>query len=75
MTPTELKQKHEVNHPDSKFFSKDTMSFFGDTMSNFGCYEEDEYWILYRKRRGRKNAPLNHYKFSKEDFDYKGVLK
>ena len=34
-TASALKYKHETAHPDSHFFDKKTMRFFGDTMSNY----------------------------------------
>jgi len=36
MTPSELKQRHEENHPDCYYFNYRTMKFFGDTMKNYG---------------------------------------
>lgn len=54
MTPTKLKQNHEEQHPESNFFSRDTMNFFGDTMANFGCYDGGDVWVLHRKK------PVNH---------------
>lgn len=35
MTPSELKHKVETN-TNSKFFTRSTMKFFGDTMKNYG---------------------------------------
>ena len=37
MTPSELKYQHEKNNPYSKYFTRETMKFWGDTMSNYGC--------------------------------------
>lgn len=36
MTPSELKAKHEQHHPESQFFARESMRFFGDTMTNYG---------------------------------------
>ena len=36
MTPSELKYNVELNDPQSFFFTRQTMRFFGDTMSNYG---------------------------------------
>ena len=33
MTPTELKKKHQQNFPESNFFSRETMRFWGNKMS------------------------------------------
>lgn len=51
MTPVELKCKVLQANPDSKFFDRETMNFFGDTMHNYGVLSYDEKtWMLYRKR-------------------------
>ena len=67
MKPSELKALHLNHSPDSSFFERETMRFFGDTMSNFsvskvtawnwydGC--EIECYALYRKRTTSKGAP------------------
>jgi hypothetical protein len=36
MTASDLKYKHEINFPNSLFFSRNNMKFAGDTMGNFG---------------------------------------
>lgn len=36
MTPSELKSHVEAAHPESFFFTRSTMRFFGDTMANYG---------------------------------------
>lgn len=63
MTPSQLKQLHEHHDPDSYFFSRKTMSFFGDTMRNFGVFRIGEYWVLYRKSATWKGAPPNRWLF------------
>ena len=35
MTASELKYQHETHNPDSYFFTRSSMKFFGDTMSNY----------------------------------------
>jgi hypothetical protein len=64
MTASELKYLYECNNPGGHFFDRDTMSFFGDTMCNFGVRDGGtvdtltteginkgvEVWELYRKR-------------------------
>lgn len=35
MNKSELKYNHELHNPDSCFFDRSTMRFFGDTMSNY----------------------------------------
>jgi hypothetical protein len=37
MTPTDLKYNVLRRDPDSHFFDRKTMKFFGDTMANFRC--------------------------------------
>lgn len=78
MTASELKFKHETNHPDSKFFTKNNMKFMGDTMSNYGvrsaivdtCTRSGiECWELYRKRPVKCNVQASSY-FSKETFEF-----
>lgn len=36
MNASELKYQHESNNPDSYFFDRNSMKFFGDTMHNYG---------------------------------------
>lgn len=69
MNASQLKYKHEQHHPDSYFFTRKTMKFFGDTMKNFGVYSCGPYWALYRKRNTSKGASGNqHWLFRKSDF-------
>lgn len=50
MNVSELKYKHEANFPDSLFFSKKAMQFFGDKMKNYGVRSFDgKTWELWRK--------------------------
>ena len=63
MTPVKLKDLYLRNNPAGRFFDKDTMRFFGDTMLNFKVrdagkvktmtgsgIEEAEAWELLRKK-------------------------
>lgn len=59
MTPSKLKYHVEQADPDTNFFNRRTMMFFGDTMKNYGVrsavvdtYSEQgvEVWELYRRR-------------------------
>ena len=36
MTPSELKRQVENARPETNFFTRDTMKYFGDTMKNYG---------------------------------------
>lgn len=68
MNASELKFKHELHSPESFYFSRDTMKFFGDTMSNFAVVKcaaiIDEtgelvpvVYVLSRKKPTKKGAP------------------
>jgi|TARA_B110001454_G_C12342398_1_gene276607 hypothetical protein len=58
-TPSDLKHLMEQD-PDSKYFSRENMKFFGDTMANFGLRQPKDIedingdtrfaYELYRKR-------------------------
>lgn len=60
MTPSELKARVEAAGVDTEFFTRKTMKFFGDRMSNYGCRDGGlvdthaeaniAVWELYRKR-------------------------
>lgn len=63
MDASELKSHVEQTSSDAFFFTRKTMKFFGDTMSNYGVrssivdtYSEKDIsvWELYRKR------PVSH---------------
>ena len=64
MTPSELKSNIIKREPNSHYFDRKTMRFFGDTMRNYGVRKTAivghydplpvEVWELYRKR------PVNH---------------
>jgi hypothetical protein len=71
MTPSELKSKHLENVPQSCFFKRRTMAFFGDTMKNYGVTgpqqvhthsgEVVQAFELYRKRPVRHNLQSSAY--------------
>ena len=54
MTPSELKANILAHDPDSHFFDRKTMQFFGDTMRNYGVRRAEidgvAVWELFRKR-------------------------
>jgi hypothetical protein len=51
MTPSELKYQHELHNPESYFFKRKTMRFFGDTMKNYGIRRISANTVeLYRKK-------------------------
>jgi len=67
MTPSELKYQHETTHPDSHFFDRKIMKFFGDTMKNYGVRSCGECWELYRKRPVKSGLRGSAY-FNKATF-------
>ena len=58
MTPSELEANILKREPNSHYFDRKTMRFFGDTMRNYGVRKAEinglAVWELYRKR------PVNH---------------
>jgi hypothetical protein len=78
MTVSELKYNYEKNNPRGRFFDRENMSFFGDTMRNFGVCDggtittwsgdQVEVWDLYRRRP--VNGGLHGYcrSFRKDNF-------
>ena len=53
MNASKLKALHLLHSPESQFFARETMRFFGDTMQNFGVKKQESGgdWVLYRKRQ------------------------
>lgn len=59
-TSSDLKYAHEEAYPNSHFFTRKTMKFFGDTMANYGICQPvtvvtsdgqlKQAYELYRKR-------------------------
>jgi hypothetical protein len=51
MTSSELKELHEYHNPESFYFDRKTMRFFGDTMKNYGVRRISANTVeLYRKK-------------------------
>ena len=73
MTPSELKYHHLRLNPDSHFFDRDTMRFFGDTMSNYGVITHEDCYELRRKRPVKHGLQATVY-FDKETFEIRGDL-
>ncbi len=70
MTPSELKYKILEVNPDSHFFDRKAMKFFGDTMRNYGVRSANvkifdgtivECWELYRKKPVNNGLTTSHY--------------
>jgi hypothetical protein len=76
MSPSDL--KFHVDQTGSKFFTPDSMKFFGDKMSNYGVSAKPvtvttstrtvECWELYRKRPVKHGLQKPAY-FSVETFE------
>ena len=67
MKASELKALHFQNAPDSHFFDRETMAYFGDKMQNFGVKKQESgEWLLFRKRKTRENAAGTGYLFSSD---------
>lgn len=68
--------KKNVSKTEPYFFSRSTMSFFGDTMSNFRVKsgivnvegEDVPVWVLYRKFAKNEYLLNNPYYFRKDNF-------
>jgi hypothetical protein len=68
MKPSELKYNHETRNPNSYFFTRDTMQFFGDTMSNFRVKDKGTHFELYRKHPVKHGLNSSYY-FDKTTFE------
>ena len=65
MKASELKAMHLMQCPDSHLFDREAMSYFGDTMHNFGVKKQESGgWLLYRKRGTNKYKAGTGYLFS-----------
>ena len=79
MLPSKLKYQHELLNPNSFFFSKNTMKFFGDTMKNYGVRSIGDYYELYTMFLVN-NIPLkvviirDSYYCDDGDYSVRGVL-
>lgn len=67
MNPSDLKYHHHRLNPDSHFFDRDTMRFFGDTMSNYGVITHEDCYELRRKRPVKEGLRRSAY-FDKVTF-------
>ena len=67
MTASELKYQVEEHGNSPHFFTRSTMKFFGDTMSNYGVRDNGETWELYRKHPVRNGLDSSAY-FDKVTF-------
>ena len=67
MTPSELKYNIEAAGHLPYFFTRSTMKFFGDTMSNYGCRDAGDCWELWRKRPVKYGLKSSVY-FCKKTF-------
>ncbi len=78
MTAAELKRAVEEAGHSPHYFTRGTMRFFGDTMSNYGVRDGGsiethsgdvvEVWELYRKRPVREGLQTSAY-FDKKTFN------
>ena len=67
MKASELKALYMQNAPDSHFFDRSTMQYFGDTMRNFSVKKQESgEWLLFRKRKTCENAAGTGYLFSSD---------
>ena len=71
MTPSELKANILAHDPDSRFFDRKTMQFFGDTMRNYGVRKAEIGGVpvleLYRKKPDKHNLQESAF-FRATDF-------
>lgn len=67
MTPSQLKYNHELLNPNSYYFTRNTMKFFGDTMKNYGVKTHSDYYELYRKQPVKHGIKNNAF-FDKVSF-------
>ena len=67
MTLTELREQVEQGQ-DKFFFTRDTMRFYGDSMSNYGVRDNGDTWELYRKhpvKFGQESAYFDKQTFNR----------
>lgn len=74
-TASDLKYWHEKKNPDSYFFTRKTMRFFGDTVKNYGVRlivpadnPHRKYYELYRRRPVKFGVKSSAY-FDAETFE------
>jgi hypothetical protein len=77
MTASELKYEVETRQTEPHFFTRSTMKFFGDRMSNYGVRsavittytdEKVEVWELYRRHAVKHGFQASAY-FDKKTFN------
>lgn len=73
MTPSELKFHHRRLCPSSHYFDRDSMRFFGDTMSNYGVITHEDCYELRRKRPVKAGLKHSVY-FDKVTFEIRRDL-
>jgi len=63
LTAAQLRSKYEEHNPHGHFFSRETMKFFGDTMSNYGVryHAEHNAYELHRKRPVKEGNQQSAY--------------
>ena len=71
MTPSELKANVIKHDPNSHYFDRKTMQFFGDTMRNYGVRKAElngvTVWELYRKKPAKHGLQSSAF-FRVSDF-------
>jgi hypothetical protein len=72
MTPSTLKALHQAANPESHFFDRSTMRFFGDTLRNYSVHgpvtlprasgePETLAWEMRRKRPVKHGLHTSHF--------------
>ena len=79
MTTSELKRQYKSNNPEGCFFDRESMRFFGDTMSNYGVRDAEaikdyhgetfDCWELYRKHPVKHGLKSSTY-FTKDTLHF-----
>lgn len=69
MNASQLKYNHESLNPNSFYFTRDSMRFFGDTMQNYGVRTHSDSYELYRKQ------PVKHGLNNSAYFDKTSFIK
>lgn len=75
----ELKRKHEAHHPNSHFFDRQTLKFFGETLAKMYVYKNPEMhdgklcWLVRSKQKfdcmGKMMTKNSFHWFDTETFD------
>lgn len=66
-TPSHLRMFVQSECPESHFFDRKTMRFFGDKMSNYGLRDAGTMWELYRRKPVKHGLKSSAY-FDKQTF-------